>query len=128
MTKAKACVQKLKSKQLTEFIEKGAIKFKHNNKGATTPPKLMRHTTGTIDNSIIEGQKYSLINLGTNMIPINDIGITEAPLLFVGKGTVRLEKGTSQLQEIIDSYKLFKEFQSDLEFQNYIQNENIALM
>lgn len=131
LTQRKASVQKLKSKQLTEFIEKGALTDSNHVKKSDSSSENSSKSSNNgsaIDNSIIEGQKYSLINLGSNVIPTNDLGITEAPLLFVGKGSVRLAKGTTKLQDIIDSYKLFKEMHTELEFQNYIQEENADFM
>lgn len=56
------------------------------------------------------------------------MGGDEAPVLFVGRGTPNLAKGTSQLAEIMLSYKMFKEMTMDGDYRDYVTEENVDFL
>lgn len=110
LLETKASVQKLKSKQLTDFIEKSQL---FTNKD--TKEKNIRITS--------DSSKYSVIKLGAD-----DVGGDEAPVLFVGRDAPNLTKGTSQLAEIILSYKMFKEMNVEEDYRDYVTEESVEFL
>lgn len=110
LLETKASVQKLKSKQLTDFIETSQLFTKKDSK--------KKNTSSSSNNS-----NYAVIKLGAD-----DVGGDEAPVLFVGCGTPNLTKGTSQLAEIILSYKMFKEMNVDADYRDYVTEESVDFL
>lgn len=108
----KASVQKLKSKQLTDFIEKSQLFTTTESKEKKKKPK----------SSSIHS-KYSVIKLGAD-----DVGGDEAPVLFVGRGTPIPTKGTSELAEIILSYKMFKEMNVVSDYRDYVTEQSVDFL
>lgn len=110
LLETKTSVQKLKSKQLTDFIEKSQLFTNQDPKA-----KNAKSTPGK--------SKYSIIKLSAN-----DVGGDEAPVLFVGRGTPNLTKETSRLAEIILSYKMFKEMSVDGDYRDYVTEESVDFL
>lgn len=109
MTQSKASVQKLNSKQLTEFLKKSEM---------------------TISSEGIFCLSTELP--GANFICLVDVlskkDLLEEPVLIVGKDTMRLEQGAHRLAEIIESYKIFKQMNADGDFQDYVTAESVDFM
>lgn len=53
----------------------------------------------------------------------------ESPILFVGKDSVKMDtKSAEQLQNIMESYKVFRELNSDAEVSDYVTEETVDFM
>lgn len=106
LSKKKATVKSLTSKRLSDFLDasNNSIKDLENrevsSQVAASKPKI---------------EKYSIIDLEPVMFGTNEM-VDEAPLLFVGKTNVN---PTENLQDIIESYKIFREISEieDKEFE-----------
>lgn len=59
----------------------------------------------------IRGKKLSLIEMGPRFI--QKVTEEEMPVLFVGKKLVRFERGSVEVQQIVDSYITFKELSGE---------------
>lgn len=91
-----ATVKSLTSKRLSDFLDASSnlIKDPVNHEVADSKPTF---------------EKYSIINLEPALFQTDEI-VDEAPLLFVGKTSVA--NPAQNLQDIIESYKIFKEISS----------------
>lgn len=66
-------------------------------------------------NHIIRGKKLSLIEMGPKFVQKFELTEEEMPFLFVGKKLVRFERGSLEVQQIVDSYMQFKELSGESE-------------
>lgn len=107
-----ATVKSLTSKRLTDFLENSNKSIEDQTNHSVSSSK--------ISNNVKTYDKYSIINLEPTMFETDEI-VNEAPLLFVGKESS--VNPTQNLQEIIESYKIFKEITS-IEDKEYLIEEN----
>lgn len=63
----------------------------------------------------IRGKKLSLIEMGPRFVKKFELTEEEMPVLFVGKKLVRFERGSVEVQQIVDSYITFKELSGESE-------------
>lgn len=77
------------------------------------------HTAATPNSSkkpeYIRGKKLSLIEMGPSFVKKFEMSEEEMPVLFVGKKLVRFERGSVEVQQIVDSYITFKELSGESE-------------
>lgn len=127
-------MQKLKSQQLSDFINKTdclSLHHHHQNNIVTSTAE----PTALNPNQSVNYQKYSLFKLDNTSSSGNNSGGNntteslydeeEAPLLFVGKESLQLDHQTKQLQDIIHSYKIFKELYTEDQFAEFVNEEHV---
>lgn len=95
LSNKKATVKSLTSKRLSDFLD-------DSNKSITDGHQVPSERT----DSQTTFEKFSIINLEPTLFGTDEI-VDEAPLLFVG--TASTVSPTKHLQDIIESYKVFKE-------------------
>lgn len=102
-------------KSLSDFLDHP------NSLSDQTKHKLKPSSKHAADATIY--QKYSIINLEPAIFGIDEI-VEEAPLLFVGKNSFKLVGPTQNLEEIIESFKMFKEINEN-EDHDYLIEDNV---
>lgn len=94
----KASVQKLKSKQLTEFINKSNA---FNNFSTSTVHKIKSHSYNRNNQQLIE-----------------------PPIVFMENKNFKLNNGSKQIANILESFKSFKK---SYEIDQYLDEPNVSL-
>lgn len=100
LSNKKATVKSLTSKRFTDFLDNTSESMKDS---VVNPER-----SSNIAESKPTFEKYSIIHLEPKLFEPDEI-VDEAPLLFVGKDSV---DPTQNLQDIIESYRLFKDISS----------------
>lgn len=128
LTQTKATVKNLKLKQLTTFINKAEViavaatipdgNSSLQSTAALRPTVrigLAATTPGNTKAEYIRGKKLSLIEMDPRFVQKFELTEEEMPFLFVGKKVVRFERGSVEVQQIVDSYIAFKELSGESE-------------
>lgn len=113
LTHSKATVKKLKHKQLATFIARSDVLAGTDASGATAASASASAHVPPKKPEYIRGKKHSLIEMGPPFVQRIELTGDEMPFLFVGKKLVRFERGSPEVQQIVDSYMLFKELSVD---------------
>lgn len=125
-----ATVKKLKHKHLTTFINQADViavaatipdpvtsvgPTIHHGSNAMRPQATATSQATSKKPEYIRGKKLSLIEMGPKFVQKFELTEEEMPFLFVGKKLVRFERGSVEVQQIVDSYIQFKELSGESE-------------